>query len=186
MSIVPARKRMTAVEFIAWAMQQPEGERYELVDGEVVAMSPERVGHLRTKALVWQALRTAVTEGGPPCEVLPDGATVVIDEATVYELDALVRCGEPLDEDAVVVPDPVVIVEVVSPSTREVDTSIKLDDYFRLPSVRHYLIVNPKRRVVRHHRRGDDATIESRILGEGVLDLDLPGITVPVERFFAG
>jgi hypothetical protein len=31
-------KRMTADEFIFWAMQRPEGERYELVGGEVVAM----------------------------------------------------------------------------------------------------------------------------------------------------
>jgi Uma2 family endonuclease len=64
-------KRMTADEFLVWAMEQPEGERFELVAGEVVAMIPERVAHGRMKGRVftrlaalcgrprkWQALRT--------------------------------------------------------------------------------------------------------------------------------
>ena len=38
---------MTADEFIAWVMRQPEGQRYELVAGEVVGMAPERAGHAR-------------------------------------------------------------------------------------------------------------------------------------------
>ena len=44
---VAAKLRMTPDQFIAWTMQQPEGERYELVDGEVLAMAPERAGHTR-------------------------------------------------------------------------------------------------------------------------------------------
>jgi Uma2 family endonuclease len=44
-----AKQRMTADEFIAWAMEQPEGTHYELVAGEVVAMAPERAVHGRTK-----------------------------------------------------------------------------------------------------------------------------------------
>ncbi len=40
---------MTADEFIDWAMAQPEGQRYELVAGEVVAMAPERSAHALTK-----------------------------------------------------------------------------------------------------------------------------------------
>ena len=44
-----ARKQMTSDEFIAWAMEQPETCHYELVEGEVVAMAPERSGHTLTK-----------------------------------------------------------------------------------------------------------------------------------------
>ena len=49
---VPARAHMTADEFIPWAMAQPEGCRYELVAGQVVAMSPERAGHNESKRKV--------------------------------------------------------------------------------------------------------------------------------------
>lgn len=38
---VPALPRMSADEFIAWAMQQPDGDRYELTGGEIVAMTPQ-------------------------------------------------------------------------------------------------------------------------------------------------
>jgi Uma2 family endonuclease len=55
MSVV-ARPRMTSDEFIAWARQRAERGRWELVDGETVAMSPERSGHALVKARVWWAL----------------------------------------------------------------------------------------------------------------------------------
>ena len=59
--------RMTSAEFVDWAMRQPSG-RYELVDGEVVAMSPERSGHNRVKGNVFVALRAAIKAAGLPCQ----------------------------------------------------------------------------------------------------------------------
>ncbi len=53
----PSPARMTADEFIAWAMQQPEGQRYELVAGEVVGMAPERAGHARGKGRIFEPCR---------------------------------------------------------------------------------------------------------------------------------
>ena len=41
--------RMSAAEFIAWAMEQPVGERYELVAGEVIGMAPERAAHASSR-----------------------------------------------------------------------------------------------------------------------------------------
>ena len=56
----PVRKPMTSDEFIAWAMEQPDGERYELVAGEVVAMSPERLSHARVKHRIARLLEDAI------------------------------------------------------------------------------------------------------------------------------
>lgn len=77
------------------------------------------------------------------------------------------------------------MVELVSPSTRAVDSGIKLTDYFRIPSLRHYLVVNVDARAVTHHCRGDPGELTSRIVRNGPLVLDPPGITVTVEDFFA-
>jgi Uma2 family endonuclease len=175
---------MTSDEFIAWAMRQPEGERYELVAGEVVAMSPERLSHAEVKALVWLALRTALAEAGLPCRAYPDGVSVEVDERTIYEPDALVRCGEPLPGETIKLSDPTIVVEVVSPSSQALDTGAKLADYFRLPSLRHYLIVRTNTRSCIHHRRGEASAILTRIVRAGALELDPPGITVAVESFF--
>ena len=181
----PKQTGFTADEFIAWALEQPTG-RFELVNGTVVAMSPERMNHGRAKSQAWLALRLAIAARGLVCEAHPDGATVRIDDRTVYEPDALVRCGPPLPGDAVETDDPVIVVEVVSPSSRGIDKGAKLAGYFSLPSVRHYLIVDTDQRVVIHHHRVEDGRIESRILREGPLTLDPPGLTIEVRDIYAG
>lgn len=171
-------------EYRRWAEQQPRG-RFERVDGEVIAMAPQRVIHARVKARVWLALDRAIRAAGLPCEALPDGITVEVGDNTDYEPDTVVNCGERLEDDAIAAPNPVVIVEVLSPSTQSVDTGAKLLDYFRVPSIRHYLIVHTKRRAVIHHRRRDDGGIETALAAGGQLALDPPGISVAVEDFYA-
>ena len=170
-------------EYRRWAEAQPRG-RYERVEGEVVAMAPERAAHAQVKAAVWLALRQAIATAGVPCHVLPDGMTVEIGDGTDYEPDALVYCGERLVADAVAVPNPVVVVEVLSPSTRSTDTGIKLVDYFRVPAIQHYLIVRTDRPAVVHFRRGEAGCVETRLLSEGRIALDPPGIAVEVAEFY--
>lgn len=174
---------MSRDEFRRWAQAQPKG-RYERVGGEPVPMTPERVAHIQVKNRVWQALDRAVRAAGLECQALGDGLTVEVDADTDYEPDALVNCGPPLPPDAVAATNPVVVVEVLSPSTQSVDAGDKLADYFRLASVRHYLLVRTRRREVIHHeRRGD--RIEVRIVTAGAIALDPPGITVAIEDFYA-
>ncbi len=181
----PRFPRMTADEFIAWAMEQGSGGKYELVGGEVLAMAPERAGHWRVKTRVVHALIDAVERGGLACEVLGDRMAVEVSADTVYEPDALVRCGPPVPDDAVRVLDPVVIVEVLSPSTRAQDSGAKLVDYFLFASLRHYLLVDAVRRTVVHHARAaDGGEITTRIARDGAVRLDPPGIALDVAGLF--
>lgn len=183
MSVAP-QTRMTADDFIAWAMTRPKGERYELVAGEVVAMAAELSLHALVKARVWRALDDALRAGGHPCVAYPDGMAVEVDATTVYEPDALVRCGSPLDDDAVKILDPVIVVEVLSPSSGKRDAGVKLADYARVASIRHYLIVDPKTRVVVHHRIDGESAIRTAIVRSGDVVLDPPGIAVALDAIF--
>lgn len=169
-------KRLTFDEFVDWSAAHPEAGRCELVDGRIVGMAPERAGHALRKAAVWRALDDAIAAAGLSCQAFPDGMTVQIDQTTAYEPDAVVHCGNPVPGDAITVPNPVIIVEVASPSTSGLDAGVKLDDYFRLPSVSHYLLVRTDRPVLIHHRRRADETIETRIIREGTVLLDPPGL----------
>ena len=157
----PRRTEFTADEFIAWALEQATG-RFELDNGAVVAMAPERIDHTRAKRNATIALHNAIGARGCPCEVLPDGASVRINERTVYEPDALVRCGPLSPGGEMEVSDPVIVVEVVSPSSRGIDTGSKLAAYFSLPSVLHYLIVDTDKRLVIHHHRDGKGEIGVR------------------------
>ena len=174
--------RMTRSEFRRWAEQQPKG-RFERVAGEVVAMTPERIAHVELKNNLWRALDDAVRAAGLDCRALGDGATVEVDEDTDYEPDAVVNCGERPDPEGFVAPKPVIVVEVLSPSTRSTDAGAKLADYFRVPSVQHYLMVDTRRREIVHHRRAGDR-IETRIVNAGRIALDPPGIAITVEDVY--
>jgi len=176
--------RMSRDEYRRWAEQQPTG-RFERIDGVVVAMAPERASHADRKALVWLALRQAVAGAGLNCHVYPDGMTIELDDSD-FEPDAILHCGEALPGDAIAVPDPLVVVEVLSPSTRGDDLTRKLVAYFRVPSVRHYLIFWADQPQVLHHRRQDDGPgIETRVLTSGEIRLDPPGVTITVESVYA-
>jgi len=174
--------KMTVDEYLAWAEQQPG--RYELYAGTVYAMAPERARHAEVKFAVQAALASGIRRAGVPCHMLPDGMTVRVDKDTAHEPDALVYCGTKLPNGAVEVPEPVILVEVLSPTTRHIDASAKLGGYFSLPSVRHYLIIDPDKPLVMHHARRDRETIETRILHKGTIKLDPPGIEVTVEEFY--
>jgi Uma2 family endonuclease len=181
----PKQTEFTADEFIAWALEQPTG-RFELANGAVVAMAPERAQHATAKGNAFVALRQAIGARGLACQAFPDGMSVRIDDRTVYEPDALVRCGPQLPGDAIEANDPVIVVEVVSPSSRGVDRGVKLAGYFLLPSVRHYLIVDTDKRVIIHNHRSEEGRIEVRIVHGGSLTLDPPGLTIEVQDIFVG
>src|SRR5712691_1949371 len=119
-----SKSRMNVDQFLAWAAEQPG--RYELFNGEVYAMSPEGAGHAKVKFAVQTALATGIRARGLACHMLPDGMTVRVDAATAYEPDALIYCGEDVAPPALEIPNPVIVVEMLSPSTRRIDASKKL------------------------------------------------------------
>ena len=181
MTALPSHK-LTVDEFLAWAEGRPG--RYELYCGTVYAMAPERAGHARVKFAVQTQLAAAIKSAGLDCHMLPDGMTVRITKDIAHEPDALVHCGPEAASSAVEIPNPVIVVEVLSPSTRHIDASAKLVGYFQLPSVRHYLIVDPEGRPTLHHWRRPDGTILTCIVPSGLIKLDPPGIEIDTAAFF--
>jgi Uma2 family endonuclease len=111
--------------------------------------------------------------------MLPDGMTVRVDARTTYEPDALVYCGEEVEPSSVEIPNPMIIVEVLSRSARHVDTAIKLPAYFLVPSVMHYLVVDPSEPLIVHYQRGT-GDIQTRVVREGNITLDPPGLVIAV------
>jgi Uma2 family endonuclease len=173
MTALPQHK-MTVDEYLAWADGQ-DG-RFELYAGTVYAMSPERARHAEIKFEVQAALLAGIRRAGLPCYMLPDGMTVRVDDSTAHEPDALVYCGLKLPPGALEVPNPIIVVEVLSPSTRSVDASLKLAGYFRVPSVMHYLIVDPDQPLIIHHARANGDAILTHIVRQGTIRLDPPGL----------
>lgn len=168
---------MTVADFLDWTAGV-EG-RWELDRGMPVEMQSERAGHNRSKRRGAAAMERAVARAGLPCEVFTDGMDVLLDDS-VYVPDAMLRCGEPVDDDATRIADPVVVVEVLSPSNTTIEMSTKIDGYFTLPSLAWVLVVNPATRIVHSYARGEGALILRRHEAGGTLTLDPPGIAVAI------
>jgi Uma2 family endonuclease len=171
--------RMKVDEFLAWSERQPD-DRYELVDGEIVAMTRDTVRHNRAKFAAARSLEDAIRAAGLPCMVLIDGVGVPINDRTLRIPDVLVQCGADPDPDSLVIESPLVVVEVVSPSSERDDTDTKLVDYFSIAGIRHYLIIFSEKRVVVHHQRNEGGDITTRIAHDGEISLEPPGLVVPV------
>ena len=73
-----------------------------------------------------------------------------------------------------------IVVEVLSPGTHVADLRDKLRGYFTVPSVHHYLIVDPEKQLIIHHARGEGDALQTRLLSEGELHL----LSISVASFF--
>jgi Uma2 family endonuclease len=176
--------RLTAEAFMAWYEMQPKGRRYELLGGIAYEMQAERLVHAEAKARILVAFRQQIADRDLRCQALGDGMAVRVDEETVFEPDALVRCGPPLPDDTTLLFDPVIVVEVASPTTQHVDVLEKLSRYFNNRHIVHYLIVIPRARLTIHHQRMVDDRIETKTYREGKISFDPPGLVLAVADLF--
>lgn len=184
MTAAPKRETMSADAFLEWVEAQDSGH-YQLIGGEIVAMAPERVEHSHVKFQVAKTLDAAIAAAKLPCRTFVDGPGVKIDNSTVFEPDALVNCGAPIRRGSLIAPNPVIVVEVISPTSTRRDLAEKFTKYFRHAGVQHYLIVVMENRAVIQHSRGEGDMLKSRIAGIGDrLMLDPPGIAVAVSDLF--
>ena len=181
MSLAHATPRMTFDEFVVWSAAQERG-RYELVDGEVVEMPSEGGLHNLVKGAVFRALQDASARARFAGTVFTDGMTVRIDERHGREPDAAVTATPVADLEALSLVDPLIVVEVVSPSSERDDTGVKLLEYFSVPSIRHYLIVRPGEKAIVHHARSESGDIRTSIVHGGEVRLDPPGLVLDADH----
>jgi Uma2 family endonuclease len=176
--------RMTVDEFLAWSSRQEKG-RYELQDGRVIMQQSQNMGHLKAKGRIFTLVQAAITRSGLPIYVVPDGATVRIAKSTTYEPDALVALLPMPDDSSLEISNPVIVVEVLSPSSIKRDLIDKLAGYFQVPSIMHYLVLDPEEKVIIWHRRAAAGGLEPPVkLETGILRLDPPGLEIDVAALF--
>jgi Uma2 family endonuclease len=176
--------RMTVDEFLAWAERQDEG-RYELFNGRVVMQQSEKWMHSAIKGRIYVALLQAVERAGIAYFAATQGPTVRIGENVAFEPDALVARLPYPDGNSVEIADPVLVVEILSPSTAKRDLADKLAGYFKVPSIQHYLIVDPEEREIIWHRRAGGGALEQPLtLREGSLTIDPTGIEITLGNIF--
>lgn len=151
------RSRYTRAEYIAF--ERAANSKHEYLDGNIYA----RAGGSREHALVAVNVGTLLNQAlrGRPCAVHSSDLRIrVVETGLETYPDVSVVCGQaeldPDDSNAVL--NPVLLVEVTSPSTESYDRGEKLEHYKRIASLREIVFVSHRERVVEVIRREDDGS----------------------------
>ena len=133
------KQRMTAAEFLAWDATQTV--KHEFVGGEVFAMAGGEDRNYTVAGNLYIALRQHLR--GSPCRVYGSDVKLQVESAGSYFYpDLMVTCSAADAADRLIKREPVLVVEVLSPSTAAYDRGDKFADYRMLPSLREYLLID--------------------------------------------
>jgi Uma2 family endonuclease len=191
--IAVPRHKMTADEFLDWVERLPsEAGKFELWDGEVVVRhgpggleEGELAQHWDAKGAMFVALREAIARARLPCFAAVDGPMVRLSPNRMARPDVLVYCGARVSRMTREVPNPTILVEVLSPSTEKRDHGVKRECYFTLPSLAHYIIIDRDRPLVIHHKRGAANAVETELVTGARMQLDPPGLDIALTEVLA-
>ena len=139
------------------ALDAASERRYEYVSGYVVAMSGGSNTHSAIIMYTGAALVNSL--GDAPCTVYSSDLRVKVETNGDYVYpDVSVVCGEAkfTDDTPDTLLNPVLLVEVLSPSTEAYDRTIKLDAYIQIPSLQEYLLISQQQAHIRQYTRQPD------------------------------
>ena len=163
-------------------LERAAAEKHEFIDGEMVAMSGGSPRHAIITSNISALLKGQLRSTG--CVTFsPDVKVCIARGKMIAYPDVPVVCGNPefLDQKQDVLNNPTILVEVLSPSTRNYDRGLKAARYRLLPSLREFLLVGQDPVFVEHDQRRTDGTWEtilhremSDVIRLGSINCDVP------------
>ncbi len=145
--------RMSAEEFMVWDRTQTV--RHEFVRGEVFAMAGGEDGNAFVTLNIASAARAQLR--GTPCKVLISEVKLQVEASdSFFYPNVMVTCSAADAASRLVKREPVLAVEVLSPSTAAYDRGEKFAAYRRIATLREYALVDPRSRRCDVYRKGDD------------------------------
>lgn len=154
--------------------------KHEWVAGQVYAMVGGTSSHETIAGNLFGELRNFLK--GKRCRAFQSGMKVKTSEGNFRYPDVLVVCDK-ISEHDLYVQDPVILVEVLSNSTRKADKTTKMREYFSIPTLKEYLLIEQDFVDVECLRRDNGWKPEHYFLGDDVTFTSI-GCTLPVEEIY--
>ncbi len=182
MALAALKQPIDPDAFLDW--EQRQAERYELVAGEVRLMVGGSIGHNDITDNIQAALRSRLR--GTPCRARSVQTRVRCGDDNFTYPDVVVSCS-PRRPDELYIDDPVLVVEVLSPSTAHDDQEEKRWVYQAIPSLRQLLFVSPREpKVELVTREADDSWRSVFVTGlEATLPLASLDLALPMAEIYA-
>ena len=144
---LPQRKLFTKDEYLL--LEEKADTKHELVNGEIYAMAGAKENHVKITGNIFRNIANHLLES--PCDVYSSDMKLSAGFDCYYP-DVFVKC-DPDDNDELVKEKPILIVEVLSESTKHFDRGDKLQNYLRIPSLQEYVLVSQKEIEIWIYRR---------------------------------
>ena len=175
------RKPMTLAEFLEWEERQEQ--RYEFDGSEPVAMAGGSLAHSAIQRNLAMALGTRLR--GKPCQFFGSDLKIQAAENSSRYPDGMVICSG-LDPALKIVRNPVVIFEVLSPSTAAADRIVKAREYQATPSVQRYVMLEQARIGATVYVRAADGWKALVLKDDDTLVLPEIDLAIPLTEFYEG
>ena len=175
------RKPMSLAEFLEWEERQEL--RYEFDGVEPSAMTGGSLRH----AAIQRNLAIAVGSRlrGKPCQFFGSDLKIQAAENSSRYPDGIVLCSD-MDPSLKIVRNPVVIFEVLSPSTAAKDRIVKAREYQATPSVKRYVMLEQDRIGATVHVRAQDGWSVLVLKDDDILAMPEIGLEIPLAEFYEG
>jgi Uma2 family endonuclease len=163
------------------ASERDSETKREYVNGEVFAMVGASRNHARITLNIGSRLNESLKA---PCWAAVSDMKVHVEAANAYYYpDVVVSCSAD-QPDPYVVANPVLVVEVLSPSTERTDQREKRLNYQTIPSVREILLVAQDRCWIELYRRDRDGWAVEQVIDQGTFDLASVGLTLSLDDIY--
>lgn len=177
-----AFKLFSVPEFLAW--DSGDDRTYELHGGQVVAMAAPSAAHTILACNLARHLGNAL-EDRAPCTARTEAGIITATGTSWYQADLAVTC-QPHRQGQQEILEPILIVEVLSPSTEEGDRKVKLPAYRALPSVQEIVLVDARRVYCEVHRRQGEQWLHELLVDPmETLSLHTVGLELQLGRLYA-
>lgn len=170
----------TADEFVHWESLQPT--RNEFVDGQIYAMVGASKRHYRVVRALAGKLEMHLADS--PCQVYDESVKLRVAEDIFYP-DILVSCDTADAEDEYLVQHPLLIAEVLSPSTSQYDMTAKVEIYRGIRSLREILLVNIARQTVTVVQRDNAGWALRDFGGDDAFTLESIDLSIKIPELFS-
>ena len=152
---------ITEADYLAG--EQDGQQKHEYIDGQVYAMSGASANHNRLAGNLYGELRQHLK--GQPCQAYTADMKVKIDTRYFYP-DVMVDCST---VDGYFTETPIILIEVLSKSTKQTDKTVKLDSYTSIPTLQEYLLVEQDFVEIELLRRRTGWKAEHYFLGDSIV-----------------
>jgi Uma2 family endonuclease len=168
-----------------FSLQRGIDVKLEYFDGDIFLMAGYSAGHYRISRNVLRLFEAALA--GSSCEAFGSDMRVSTPSGLYTFPDASIICGPKVGNEAETISTPIVIVEVLSDSTRNYDRGEKFDLYRSIPTLRHYVLIEQNFIHVEHRSLASDGSWSSEIVDSaGIVRLPNVGIDLRMAEVYDG